>query len=52
MVGAGHFYAVRLLEALGLDPARGVLRISLLHYNSAVEIDRLLLALDEALAGT
>ena len=51
MVGAGHFYAVRLLEALGLDPARGVLRISLLHYNSADEIDRLLVALDEALAG-
>ena len=50
MVGAGHFYAVRLLEALGIDPARGVLRISLVHYNSVEEVDRLLAALDEALA--
>lgn len=46
-VGSGHFYAIRLLEALGIDPARGVLRISLVHYNTDEEVDRLLEALSE-----
>ncbi|MDP9140096.1 MAG: aminotransferase class V-fold PLP-dependent enzyme [Pseudomonadota bacterium] len=46
MAAGGHFYAVRLLEAMGLDPARGVLRLSLAHYNSHAEVDRLLTALD------
>jgi selenocysteine lyase/cysteine desulfurase len=32
--GGGHFYAVRLLEALGIDPDRGVLRVSFVHYTS------------------
>lgn len=44
-VGAGHFYAKRLVEALGIDPERGVLRISLVHYNTDEEVDRLLDAL-------
>lgn len=48
-VGAGHFYAVRCLEALSVDPERGVLRISLVHYNSAQDVDRLLDALERAL---
>lgn len=48
-VGAGHFYAVRCLEALNIDPAIGVLRISLVHYNSAEEVTRLLEALKHAL---
>ncbi len=50
MAAAGHFYAVRLLEALGLDPQRGVLRLSFLHYNSRAEIQRLIAALDAALS--
>jgi cysteine desulfurase family protein (TIGR01976 family) len=50
MAAAGHFYAVRLLEALGVDPARGAVRLSFVHYNSAAEMDRLLGALDAALA--
>ena len=29
---AGDFYAVRLLRALGVDPAHGVLRLSFVHY--------------------
>ena len=45
-VGAGHFYAVRLLQALGIDPERGVLRASLVHYNTEEEVDRLLDALE------
>ena len=49
MTASGHFYAVRLLEALGVEPARGVVRVSLLHYNSAAEVQRLLQALDALL---
>lgn len=36
----GHFYSFRLIQELGLDPAEGVVRISLLHYNSEDEIER------------
>jgi cysteine desulfurase family protein (TIGR01976 family) len=38
----GHFYAYRLAQALGLDPDDGVVRTSLLHYNTLDEIDRLI----------
>jgi cysteine desulfurase family protein (TIGR01976 family) len=38
----GHFYALRCLEALGIgDTDDGVIRISLVHYNSAEDVDRL-----------
>ncbi len=40
----GNFYALPLTEALDLEPD-GMLRIGLLHYNTAEEIDRLLEAL-------
>lgn len=46
----GDFYARHLIEALGLQAQGGVVRISIAHYNTAGEIDRLLRALDEALA--
>lgn len=36
----GHMYAYRLCEALGVDLADGVVRISAVHYNSIEEIDR------------
>ncbi|SET07149.1 aminotransferase class V-fold PLP-dependent enzyme [Oceanicella actignis] len=49
MAGAGHFYAWRLIEALGIDPRRGVLRLSFTHYASDEEIDQLIAALDRAL---
>ena len=45
----GHMYSYRLCEALGIDPARGVMRASLVHYNSAEEVARLSAALDELL---
>jgi len=45
----GHFYAPRLVEALGLARSSGVVRVSLAHYNTAHELDRLLQALDVAL---
>ena len=50
MAAAGHFYAVRLLEAMGVDAQRGVVRLSFLHYTSPDEIDRLIRALDAVLA--
>lgn len=37
----GNFYALPLTEALGLEP-NGLLRIGLVHYNTADEVDRLL----------
>ncbi len=46
---AGDFYAVRPIEALGLDPETGVLRMSLVHYTSAEDVARLIAALDRAL---
>ena len=48
-VGAGHFYAYRLLQALGIDPAHGVLRMSFLHYTTPAEVDRLIAGLDAEL---
>jgi selenocysteine lyase/cysteine desulfurase len=45
-VGAGHFYAYRLLEALGINPAHGVVRLSFVHYTTPEEVDRLIKALD------
>jgi len=38
----GHFYAYRLCEALGLEPEDGVVRVSLVHYNTLAEVDRLI----------
>lgn len=51
MAGGGDFYAVRVLEALGVDPASGVLRLSFLHYTSPDEIDQAIDALDALDAG-
>ncbi|MCA9300220.1 MAG: aminotransferase class V-fold PLP-dependent enzyme [Phycisphaerales bacterium] len=35
----GHFYSERLVRALGLDPADGVVRLSTVHYTSDEEIE-------------
>jgi cysteine desulfurase family protein (TIGR01976 family) len=40
----GNYYALPLTEELGLEPG-GMVRIGLLHYNTAEEVDRLLEAL-------
>ena len=37
----GHMYSPRLMRRLGLDPQRGMARISLVHYNTHEEIHRL-----------
>ena len=46
---AGDFYAVRPLEAMGVDLGRGVLRMSLAHYTSAEDVARLIAALERVL---
>jgi selenocysteine lyase/cysteine desulfurase len=38
MAGGGDFYATRLVQALGVDPAHGVLRLSFTHYTSEAEV--------------
>jgi len=48
-VGAGDFYAYRLVEALGLHDAGGVVRASFVHYTAPEEVDRLIAALDALL---
>ncbi len=45
----GNFYSVRLLRALGIDVDDGVARVSLVHYNTVEEIDRLVSVLEEVL---
>lgn len=42
----GDFYATGLIERLGKAEAGGVLRLGLVHYNTAQEVDRTLQALD------
>ncbi|MBE7383372.1 MAG: cysteine desulfurase-like protein [Leptolyngbya sp. SIO1E4] len=42
----GHFYALRLIEDLGLVPQDGVVRVSMVHYNTVAECDRLIALLD------
>jgi len=43
----GNFYAMNLSERLGVEAKGGVLRIGLVHYNTAQEVDRLLTALHD-----
>ena len=49
MAGGGDFYAGRALSAMGVDAAKGVLRLSFTHYTTRDEVDQLLTALDEVL---
>ena len=42
----GDFYARRLIDDLGLSERNGVVRVSMLHYNSLEEVDKLIAALD------
>jgi len=43
----GNYYAIHLTERLGLESDGGLLRIGLVHYNTAEEVERLLAALGE-----
>ena len=41
----GHYYAWRVLDGLGVDPERGVVRLSFVHYTSPDDVDRAVEAL-------
>ncbi|HMD32396.1 MAG TPA: cysteine desulfurase-like protein [Candidatus Acidoferrales bacterium] len=43
----GNYYALNLTERLGVESDGGLLRIGLVHYNTAEEVDRLLESLRE-----
>jgi selenocysteine lyase/cysteine desulfurase len=45
MADCGDFYAVRLLEALGVDLNHGVLRLSFVHYTSEQDVENLIKSL-------
>ena len=46
----GHMYSPRLMKRLGLSPDEGLVRASLVHYNTREEIERFLKALQEIAA--
>jgi selenocysteine lyase/cysteine desulfurase len=43
----GHYYAVAVMERLGLLESGGLVRIGFVHYNTADEVDRTVQALKE-----
>ena len=45
----GHFYAYRAVERLGLLDRNGVVRVSMVHYNTPAEVGRLIDALDRVI---
>lgn len=45
----GHFYSKGILRALGIEPSEGVIRVSMVHYNTRAELERLIAALDAAI---
>ncbi len=48
--GHGHFYALRLLQKVGIkDPEDGVLRISFAHYNTNDDVERVIAVLKSVL---
>ncbi len=49
MTSSGDYYAVRVLEGLGIKPDPGVVRVSWVHYTSKADVQALLSALDEVL---
>ena len=48
-VGSGNFYALRCIEALGMDPQDGVVRVSMVHYNTKEEVGKLISTLGQIL---
>ena len=49
MCAHGHFYAARLLEAMGIALGTGVLRLSFVHYTSDEEVRRVSEGLEQSL---
>lgn len=50
MCSAGDYYAARVLEGVGVDPNRGVVRLSWVHYTSEEDTERLAAVLERVLA--
>ena len=48
-IHADDFYAASLIDALGLRAQGGVVRASMVHYNTLDEVDRLIAGLDEVI---
>lgn len=46
----GDFHARRLIDSMGLSESNGVIRVSMTHYNTLAEVDRVIAALDQVLA--
>lgn len=46
-VWSGHYYAIAVMEGLGLLDKGGLIRIGFVHYNTAAEVDCLLAALQQ-----
>ena len=46
-VWAGHYYAVNVMDRLGVAEGGGLVRIGLCHYNTTEEVDRALHVLDD-----
>ena len=46
---SGHYYAARVLDGVGIDPDRGVVRLSFVHYTSRADVERAVHALDDVL---
>ena len=49
-IRSGDFHSRRLVDHLGLQPVGGVVRVSMVHYNTLEEIDRLIAGLDATIA--
>ena len=47
----GNYYALTLMERLGLEERGGALRLGLAHYNTADEVDRIVETLREIVGG-
>ena len=45
-IGGAHFYAPRVLDGVGVDPAIGVARVSLVHTNLMGDVERFFAVLD------
>ncbi|MBM3678152.1 MAG: cysteine desulfurase-like protein [Actinobacteria bacterium] len=43
----GNYYAIETMRHLGLDEHQGAVRVGIVHYNTAEEVDRLLTGLGE-----
>ena len=49
MAGGGDFYGGRPLQAMGVDPQKGVLRLSFVHYTRQAEVEQLIEALNSVI---